>query len=744
MTEDLGFDARPPKRGRWIAAIVVVLLLAFATVAGLQWRQFSLLNSTVLYEGDNIVWSFFQLESEYLKLRNVLRDALREPERLDRDTLQSRYDIFVSRIALVETRRTSRLMEVKPIQTDTVARVRDFVTAADVYLGQAPARALDAEAVRAMLARLEPLGEPIHDMAMWANDTMAAQVGARNDAVRQQSQIGIGLTVFQSLLTIAFALIVVRQLRALEQRGASLERLAARLQEARRDAEAAARSKSAFLANMSHELRTPFQGVLGMLALLEDSPLSPQQAEHLATARDSAQHLLSLLNDVLDLSTLENGQLRLVTEPIDLRRQIADVERLMAVQARAKGLALTVEVASSVPDHVQADATRLRQVLFNLLGNAVKFTDAGEVALHVDVDGGTAETPVLRFVVSDTGIGMDETTLARLFQRFAQGDESLSRRFGGTGLGLEISRNLARLMGGDIDVSSRPGSGSRFTMRLALPRASRPATVAVAAAPASPPVPPLRVLVADDHPVNRRYLEELLVRQGHRVTLAEHGHAAAEAAGQADFDLVLMDLHMPVMNGADAARRIRDLPAPRGDVPIVALTADAFPEVRELALASGMNGFLCKPVQPVELLDLLRRLFTRVPPPRERPREIAVAPVADWLDRSVPGRLFTGMPDELHRSMLDGFFADDAGSWATLIGRLESGSSAHDVREAAHAVKGVALNLGLVRLAQVVSDLERAPDSQLDADRRSRRESLQAALDGTRRACVEAGWIGPG
>jgi two-component system, sensor histidine kinase len=744
VNEDLGFDARPPKRGRWIVAIVIVLMLAFATVGGLQWRQFSLLNGTVLYEGDNIVWSFFQLESEYLKLRNVLRDTLREPERLEREVLQTRYDIFVSRIPLVESRRTSRLMDVKPIQTDTIARVRDFVTVADVYLGPTPARALDAEATRALLARLEPLGEPIHDMAMWANDTMAEQVGTRNDAVRQQSQISIALTLFQSLLTIAFALIVVRQLRALEQRGASLERLATRLQEARRDAEAAARSKSAFLANMSHELRTPFQGVLGMLALLEDSPLSAQQAEHLATARDSARHLLSLLNDVLDLSTLENGQLRLVTEVIDLRRHVADVERLMAVQARSKGLVLTVDVAASVPDHVEADPTRLRQVLFNLLGNALKFTDAGEVALHVDVDGGSAETPVLRFVVSDTGIGMDEATLARLFQRFAQGDESLSRRHGGTGLGLEISRNLARLMGGDIDVISRPGSGSRFTLRVPLPRASRPEAI-TAPAPAAPlAVPPLRVLVADDHPVNRRFLEELLVRQGHRVTLAEHGQAAVDAASRDAFDLVLMDLHMPVMNGADAAHRIRELPAPRGAVPIVALTADAFPEVRELALGSGMNDFLCKPVHPTELLDLLQRLFTRGPAPPERPRPAAGNPTADWLDRSVPGKLFAVMPEGLHRSMLDSFFADTAGSWAALIRHLDAESPGRDVREAAHAVKGVALNLGLVRLAQLASDLELAPDAPAGSDRRVRRDALQATLEGSRRACVEAGWIGQG
>ena len=259
----------------------------------MQWRQLRLLDANVTYEGDNIVWSFFQLESEYLKLRNTLRDIDRNPAALDRDALQTRYDILVSRVALVDPERTRKLMETRPIQTETVAQLNAFIAAADEFLGPGAAPIKLAE-VRAVLARMTPLAEPVHDMAMWANDTMAAQVGERNAQVREQNRISIALTVFQSLLAIGLAVIVVRQLRALEQRGGALERLAARLQEARRDAEAASHTKSAFLANMSHELRTPFQGVLGMIALAEDGPLNDQQAEQLRTARESARHLLSL------------------------------------------------------------------------------------------------------------------------------------------------------------------------------------------------------------------------------------------------------------------------------------------------------------------------------------------------------------------------------------------------------------------------------------------------------------------
>jgi two-component system, sensor histidine kinase len=250
-----------------------------------------------------------------------------------------------------------------------------------------------------------------------------------------------------------------------------------------------------------------------------------------------------------------------------------------------------------IPAHVLLDATRVRQVLFNLLSNAIKFTAAGRIGLGLTRDGET-----LAFSVSDTGIGMDEATRARLFQRFSQGDESTSRRYGGTGLGLEISRELARLMGGDIEVQSQPQRGSRFTLRLPLTEAAPPAATESARAPA---VTKLRLLVAEDNEVNREVLAAMISALGHEATFANDGQDALDAAREREFDLVLMDLHMPRMDGLDATRAIRALPGAAAGVPIVALTADAFDETRQRCSAAGMTGFLSKPVNLDELAQVL-------------------------------------------------------------------------------------------------------------------------------------------
>jgi len=743
---------QPPHAKRWLVVIVLVLLAAFATVATVQWRQLRLLDASVIYEGDNIVWSFFQLESEYLKLRNTLRDVDREPATLDRELLQTRYDIFVSRVALVEPERTRQHMQSQPIQTQTVAQLNAFIRSADHHLGPG-APPVGAAGVRAVLVGMAALAQPVHDLSMWANDTMAAQVGERNALVREQNRISIALTVFQSLLAIGLAVIVVRQLRALEQRGGALERLAARLQEARRDAEAASHTKSAFLANMSHELRTPFQGVLGMIALAEDGPLNEQQAEQLRTARESARHLLSLLNDVLDLSTLENGQLKLMPAPTALHTLIADVEALMDGPARTKGIELRMRRDAEVPAFVLADPVRLKQILFNLVGNAIKFTDSGSVLMEAHVEDDLAWQAALCFSVTDTGIGMDAATVGKLFQRFTQGDDSSSRRFGGTGLGLEISRNLARAMGGDIDVTSTPGHGSCFRLRVPLVRCA-----AVAAVPetglaktAALDTPPLRILVAEDHPVNRQFLHALLTRQGHAVTLRENGALAVEAATQADFDLVLMDMHMPTLDGLAAALAIRALPAPRGGVAIIALTADAFAQTRQRAAAVGMNDFLAKPVQPADLEQALARLFgrprvkaagaaaTATAPTPSAPAVLA-AGLSTWLDLAVPELIFDSLPADTHGHLLNLFFADGSGSLGRLRLALEGPPSAA-LRRAAHTVRGAALSLGLRRIAETASAIETLADDSSAIALGAARERFRADLATTRAACVDAGWI---
>ena len=790
----------PPRRpadrqpGRWLLAIGIGLVLAFAAIAWVQWRQITLLSSTLRYEGDNLVWNFYQVESEFMQLRDLLRRTQLEP--VPPQDVRQRFELFASRLPLAANDRLQELVDFGPEHQRTLQALHDFIRRHEALLGEVASGPLPREHVQRVLAEMAPLFEPVHDLSLRANQAVAEQVGQRSDTVRAQTRLGIGLTVFQSLLTAAFALLTLRQFRALARRRRELEQLAEHLQEARTEAEAASQAKSAFLANMSHELRTPLNGMLGMLALLETGRLDDQQADHLRTARQSATHLLDLLNDILDISKLESGRLEIVPHALDLPRLLQEVRSLMALGAAAKGLTLRLEVDPGVPTWVLADGKRLKQILFNLMNNAVKFTDRGEVALAV----GAVPAPrggghALHFQVSDTGIGIDEAMRARLFQRFTQGDASTSRRYGGTGLGLEISRSLARLMGGDIGVDSTPGQGSRFTLRLVLPDAppepalpaSRAPAAAPTPAPAAPADAPLDLLVADDHPVNRKFMAALLRHLGHRVRLAADGaEAVAEVQRQLP-DLVFMDLHMPVQDGLQATRRLRALPPPAGRVPVVALTADAFADTRERVLAAGMDDFLSKPVRPDEIAALLQARFgaraaerpaaraqgdgpgrhggdggvhggpsrpdtgdldaDTVPndpatdPDASAPRRrYRAADVAEHLDMAVIGEVCVGVSLGGYRTVLGSFLADESGSQAALLAALDRGDTAA-LAERAHAVKGAAASLGLRALQATAAGLERQ-GAGLDAESlRAAAATLRTQIDAARGLLQRMGFL---
>jgi CheY-like chemotaxis protein len=340
-----------------------------------------------------------------------------------------------------------------------------------------------------------------------------------------------------------------------------------------------------------------------MLQLLDSDQLAPDQHRRLETARNSALHLLAVLDDVLDMSRLEAGTLTLALQPVVLRTLVAEVQALMEAPASAKALALNVRVDPALPEQALLDGTRVRQILFNLLSNAIKFTDHGSVTLDL-----RAERDTLLMTVTDTGIGIDERTRARLFQRFSPGDASRSRRHGGTGLGLEISRNLARLMGGDITLESTLGQGSRFAVRLPLQAVAAELQPPAAPAPSGTPGSRrLRVLAAEDNDVNREVLAAMIGMHDHEVSFAHNGREAVEAMRSQRVDLVLMDLHMPEMDGIEASRAIRALPPPAGQVPIVALTADVFADTRARCVEAGMNDFLTKPVGVADLGRLLAR-----------------------------------------------------------------------------------------------------------------------------------------
>jgi signal transduction histidine kinase/CheY-like chemotaxis protein len=403
----------------------------------------------------------------------------------------------------------------------------------------------------------------------------------------------------------------VVQLVGVNQDITERKRLESALAAARDAAEADNRAKSAFLATMSHEIRTPLNGVIGMASLLEDTSLNAQQHSMLATITSSGQHLLTVLNDILDYSKIEAGQFELEQQPLSPGVLVHEVVQLNAGLARERGLHLEMSSAAEVPTWVAGDMVRLRQVLGNLASNAVKFTPSGSVTLRLDTAPAPEGRVGLTIAVIDTGIGIPVDRLPYLFQPFVQVDASMTRRFGGTGLGLAISRRLVRMMDGDIVVSETPGGGTTFTVTVLLHPASAPATTTREGA--MPELPHRRILLAEDNPVNRNVAAAMLKRLGQTVLLAENGQQAVALLARERVDLVLMDCQMPVLDGFAACQQVRDPTSAVLDhgVPVIALTANAMQGDRNACLAAGMDDHLSKPITLPLLAQALGRWLDR-------------------------------------------------------------------------------------------------------------------------------------
>jgi signal transduction histidine kinase/CheY-like chemotaxis protein len=377
-----------------------------------------------------------------------------------------------------------------------------------------------------------------------------------------------------------------------------LERTRA-LEEALSAMQDALRAKGEFLAVVSHEIRTPMNGVLGMAQLLQMTELTEEQRRYVETIQTSGETLLAIINDILDMSKLDSGKVRLDVRPLQPRMIVREVVDLLGPQAQGKGLYLDTEVGGEVPAWIYGDATRIKQVITNLVGNALKFTHHGGVRIAMKL---VQEGKVLECQVQDSGIGIPPDKVDKLFERFSQVDSSISRRYGGTGLGLVICKHLVEAMGGDIGAQSKQHKGSTFTFRIPVSAAPAPAPAAAAQGPAPKPPTGLRILLVEDNAVNQMLAMGMLQKLGCAADLARDGEEALEKVRRVDYDLVLMDMQMPKMDGLTATRAIRAMPL-RTQPQIVALTANAMESDRDLCLGAGMNDFLAKPFKASELQE---------------------------------------------------------------------------------------------------------------------------------------------
>ncbi len=518
---------------------------------------------------------------------------------------------------------------------------------------------------------------------------------------------------YLDLLPVILPEVVRRNQDRLEKQQAQAE-----LRAAKDAAEAANEAKSQFLANISHEIRTPMNAIIGMLDLSLHTDLEDAQRDYLVTARAAAESLLCLINDILDFSRIDSGSMTLELRDFDFPELLDGIITPLRVAAGQKGLTLSIEIAPEVPASIHADPRRIRQILVNLIDNAIKFTRSGTVHLAVDREGDPSDPLALRFTVSDTGIGIPSEHRERIFDRFTQADGSSTRSFGGAGLGTTIAKHLVEIMDGRIWVDSEEGRGSRFVFVIPVrpARSDRPVSRLPEPAPLAPTDSPLRVLVVEDNPLNQKLVLSLLEKRGHWAESVENGRLALEALDRATYDRVLMDIQMPEMDGFEATRRIRGREAQTGGrLPIIAMTAHVKEGDKDRCLSAGMDAYIAKPIRQETFLTILEG--TGGPPADSPAEEKAPQPDGDRpapdepdpsekvIDRDTLMALVGGNP-ELIRELVGLYF----NNLPKHLDQIREGIEASDtkaVRFGAHAIKGMSLNLTARAVADTALALEK-------------------------------------
>ncbi|MCM2472651.1 response regulator [Rhizobium sp. CG5] len=716
--------------------LLIVLIMLFSDIS----NRFRYLHDGIR---ENAVWSVYQLDREARALDYSLAELRRVHSEQDRrfDDLALRYDILYSRTKLVRESRFSAYFAADPTIKIHLAEIERQVygmqSVFDGFVNGARPTEADLEAIDQELAVLSKKTEQLLILTNARVSDERTEVRGMVLDLERTSAIMLGLL----MISVIFLVVTLRrQLKSVRQAGLRVEAMARELSDAYDAADAGNRAKSQFMATMGHEIRTPLNAILGMAELLEYAELPDDAVSSVKTIRSSGEALLEVINEILDFSKIEHGKLELEERAVDISSLAESTISIIRGRAEDHGNAIILDIPGSLHAlYVRTDPTRLRQVMLNLLSNAVKFTQNGTVTLRLrEFYRGSAL--MLRFEVEDTGIGIDEAGLERLFKPFSQVDASISRKYGGTGLGLTICKQIVEKLGGELGMSSTVGVGSIFWFELPVMAAGKEDVRHQAGLhEMSAHFPQLRILVVEDNQVNRQVATRFLDKLGQTVEIACNGAEAVALTETEAFDLILMDMQMPVMDGIEATRRIIEGGGPSALTPIIAMTANASDDDRRRCLAAGMVGFESKPVTMGRLRSVIVSFAPTGADPSWEPEQTMELNAFSNLDLSgdlalagdhpfhpsangIAGvdearylELVEALGEDVYRELIESFFDDATSLLADLHTALAS-ERGSDIDRVLHTIKGAAINVGLSDIAVKADALRDQEPTTADVD----------------------------